>query len=104
MVSTMAIRVNMNKNGNVEYMALQFPISPLGSECRSASVSLLATNLGLFAPAAMLPITESYNGTGGLTNFYGGASYDIWKKLLSVGANIDFYSKYNAQPVIRWNG
>ena len=34
--------------------------------------------------------TETYNGSGGLSDFYGGVSIDIWKKRLAVGANFGF--------------
>ena len=37
-----------------------------------------------------LQYTNTYSGSGGLNQVYGGLSIDIWKKRLAVGANFGF--------------
>ncbi|MDD4589003.1 MAG: hypothetical protein PHG06_01055 [Parabacteroides sp.] len=80
-----------DKNGNVEYMALQFPISRrLAVSAGLLPYSFVGYKFGVVRSSSDVTYTESYNGTGGLTDFYGGASFDIWKKRLAVGANVGF--------------
>lgn len=81
-----------NINGNVEYIALQFPLH----RRVAMSVGLLPysyVGYSFGAPQtneAGLNYVETYNGSGGLNDLYAGLSIDIWKKRLSVGANVGY--------------
>ena len=78
-------------NGNVEYMAMQFPIHKQAA----MSVGLLpyshvGYNFGEAKSSDGQVYTEDFTGTGGLNHLYAGLSIDIWKKRLSVGANVNY--------------
>lgn len=80
-----------NLNGNVEYIAMQFPIT------RRLAVSLgllpyshVGYEFGKAYTEVDAPYVETYKGAGSLSDLYGGLAYDIWKKRLSVGANFGF--------------
>lgn len=81
-----------NVNGNVEYIALQFPIH----KRIAMSVGLLPYSYVGYSFGAQrtneagLNYVETYNGSGGLNDLYLGLSIDIWKKRLSVGANVGY--------------
>lgn len=79
-------------NGNVEYMAMQFPLH------RKAAMSVglmpyshVGYKFGEAKKSAEgLLYSEQFEGVGGLNLLYAGLSIDIWKKRLSVGANINY--------------
>lgn len=79
-------------NGNVEYIAMQFPIT----RRLAVSVGLLPYSyVGYnYGSQTRMPDGKVYQanfvGTGGLSDLYGGLSFDIWKKRLTVGANVGF--------------
>ena len=79
-----------NINGNVEYIALQFPLH----ERIAMSVGILPYSYVGYSFGAVRTnsdgsnYVESFNGSGGLNDLYAGLSIDIWKKRLSVGANV----------------
>lgn len=80
-----------NVNGNVEYIAMQFPIT------RRLAVSLgllpyshVGYEFGKGYADVDSPYSEIFVGSGSLTEAYGGLSFDLWKKRLSVGANFSF--------------
>lgn len=81
-----------NVNGNVEYIALQFPIT----RRLAMSVGLLPYSyVGYdYGDQTRMPDGKVYQsryiGTGGLNEVYGGLSIDIWKKRLSAGVNAGF--------------
>ena len=79
-------------NGNVDYMAMQFllyrqiamsaglmPYSHTGYQFGDTKTS-----------ADGLNYVEQFTGTGGLNQLFTGLSIDIWKKRLSLGANINY--------------
>ena len=82
-----------NVNGNVEYIALQFPIH----KRLAMSVGLLPYSYVGYSFGAQrtneanLNYVETYNGSGGLNDLYVGLSIDVWKKRLSVGANFGYF-------------
>ena len=81
-----------NINGNVEYIALQFPLH----ERIAMSVGILPYSYVGYSFGAVRTnsdgsnYVESFNGSGGLNDLYAGLSIDIWKKRLSVGANVGY--------------
>lgn len=81
-----------NVNGNVEYIALQFPLH----ERIAMSVGILPYSYVGYSFGAVRTnsdgsnYVESFNGSGGLNDLYAGLSIDIWKKRLSVGANVGY--------------
>ncbi|MDR0395290.1 MAG: hypothetical protein LBH77_09050 [Tannerella sp.] len=78
-------------NGNVEYMAMQFP---LHRRIAMSAGLLPYTHVGYNFSSINISDGETYQevftGTGGLNLLYAGLSMDLWKKRLSVGANINY--------------
>lgn len=88
-----------NINGNLEYVALQFPITRwLAVSAGLLPYSYVGYDFGSIEPDKLPdgsddPLntsTQLYNGEGGLTQLYLGAGVDIWKKRLSVGVNASY--------------
>ena len=52
--------------------------------------SYVGYQFGTVRNEAGVTFTESYEGSGGLSDLYGGISIDLWKKRLAVGANFGF--------------
>ena len=78
-------------NGNVEYIAMQFPIHRrIALSFGLLPYSYVGYKFGALRNDEGVTFTETYNGSGGLSDFYGGVSIDIWKKRLAVGANFGF--------------
>ncbi|MDR2385371.1 MAG: outer membrane protein transport protein [Tannerella sp.] len=81
-----------NINGNVEYMAMQFPlhrqIAMSAGLLPLSSVGYSFINTGTSDDD--LSYTETYVGTGGINQLYAGFSFDVWKKRLAVGANLNY--------------
>lgn len=76
-------------NGNVDYMAMQFPL------CKQMAMSIgllpyshVGYKFGESKTTDDQEYIEAFDGTGGLNQLYAGLSVDIWKKRLSIGANI----------------
>ena len=78
-------------NGNVEYMAMQFPITRrLAVSIGLLPFSHVGYEFGEARSESGLTWAENFAGEGGLSEIYLGAAYDIWKKRLSVGFNAGF--------------
>ena len=79
-------------NGNVEYMALQFPL--LKRMALSAGLmpfSHVGYRYGEVKTSNEGHVyTESFQGIGGLNQLYAGLSIELWKKRLSIGANANY--------------
>ncbi len=77
-------------NGNLNYVAMQFPLH----KRLAMSIGLLPyTSVGYdyIAPSkGNSNYTDHFSGTGGLNEVYGGLSMEIWKRRLSVGANVSY--------------
>lgn len=82
-----------NINGNVEYIALQFPIHKrIAMSVGLLPYSYVGYNFGAYVTNDEgFNYQERYNGTGGLNDLYLGLSIDVWKKRLSVGANVGYF-------------
>ncbi|MDR2138349.1 MAG: hypothetical protein LBP50_02200 [Tannerella sp.] len=80
-----------NINGNLEYFALQFP---LWKNRIAMSAGILPySHVGydfITVNESAVTYPEHFSGTGGLNEVYAGLSLEIWKKRLSVGANIAY--------------
>lgn len=80
-----------NKNGNIEYLAMQFPIHRrVAMSIGLMPYSFVGYNFGEVKTEGDLKYNEEFVGSGGLNELYGGLSIDIWKKRLSVGANVGY--------------
>lgn len=78
-------------NGNVEYMAMQFPVyKQMAMSIGLVPYSHVGYKFGTFKNAEGLDYYETFEGTGGLNLLYAGWSMDIWKKRLSIGANVNY--------------
>ncbi|MCD7938568.1 MAG: hypothetical protein LUG98_17045 [Tannerellaceae bacterium] len=79
-----------NVNGNVEYVALQFPVT----KWMAFSVGLLPYSYVGYDYGSVtsddVTYVNQYSGKGGLNDLYAGVSIEIWKKRLSVGANVGY--------------
>ncbi|MDR0698234.1 MAG: hypothetical protein LBG28_03290 [Tannerella sp.] len=85
------INKQQDMNGNVEYMAMQFPLH----RRVAASVGLLPySHVGYKFNDIKTTSGQQYvvtaTGTGGLNLLYAGLSFDLWAKRLSVGGNINY--------------
>ena len=78
-------------NGNIEYLAIQFPITRwLAMSAGLLPYSFVGYKFGELSQIGNDYYQNTYSGDGGLNDFYGGLSIDIWKKRLAVGANFGF--------------
>ncbi|MDR2915414.1 MAG: hypothetical protein LBV74_11375 [Tannerella sp.] len=78
-------------NGNVEYMAMQFPVyKQIAMSVGLLPYTHVGYSFGETKTSEGQEYVETFNGTGGLNQLYAGLSIDIWKKRLSVGANINY--------------
>jgi len=80
-----------NTNGNLEYLAMQFPIhNRIAMSIGLMPYSFVGYKFGEAKKVGDLSYSEQFVGTGGLNEVYGGLSIDVWKKRLSVGANVGY--------------
>jgi len=81
-----------NKNGNIEYLAMQFPLSRnIAMSIGLIPYSFVGYNFGSRVTDEDTPYQNQYIGTGGLNEIYGGLSIDIWKERLSFGTNVGYF-------------
>jgi hypothetical protein len=80
-----------NINGNLEYFAMQFPLlkNRLAMSAGILPYSHVGYNFGTISQENVT-YTDYFSGTGGLSEVYVGASVNVWKKRLSVGANVSY--------------
>ena len=77
-------------NGNLDYVAIQFPlIRNVGASIGLLPYSKTGYNFGDRRSLAGIQYLETYRGTGGLTQLYGGLAWEP-VKYISVGANINY--------------
>ena len=78
-------------NGNIEYIALQFPITRwLAMSAGLLPYSFVGYEFGEISQVDGQSYVNMYSGTGGLNDLYGGLSIDVWKKRLAIGANFGY--------------
>jgi hypothetical protein len=80
-----------NINGNLEYFAMQFPVwkNRLAMSAGILPYSHVGYDFGAVSENGVTH-PELFSGTGGISEVYAGLSMDIWKKRLSIGANISY--------------
>lgn len=77
-------------NGNLDYIAMQFPLfKNIGASVGLLPYSKVGYNFGRQRYLSEIVSQESYRGSGGLSQIYGGISYEPVKNL-SFGANIAY--------------
>ncbi|MDR2468907.1 MAG: hypothetical protein LBD27_00270 [Tannerella sp.] len=80
-----------NINGNLEYFAMQFPLlkKRLAMSAGVLPYSHVGYNFG--APhLENVAYYDNFSGSGGLSEVYAGWAFEVWKKRLSVGANVSY--------------
>ncbi len=87
------INKQKNINGNVEYIALQFPVHRrIAISAGILPYSYVGYSFGAQRTTdGGFSYVETYSGSGGLNDLYLGVSVDVWKKRLSVGANVGYF-------------
>ncbi len=93
-------------NGNLEYIALQFPVHRrIALSVGLLPYSYVGYQFGAVRSEEGITFTESYNGSGGLSELYGGISVDLWKKRLAIGANFGFlFGNITHEQVVLMSG
>lgn len=80
-----------NTNGNIEYIAMQFPISKrIAMSAGVLPYSFVGYDFSHVETISTETYINNFNGKGGLNDIYAGLSIDIWKKRLSVGVNAGY--------------
>ncbi|MCD7978522.1 MAG: hypothetical protein LUG51_15775 [Tannerellaceae bacterium] len=80
-----------NVNGNIEYIAMLFPVHKrVAVSLGILPYSYVGYNYGMSEKTGSSTYVNSFIGTGGLNDLYGGLSIELWKKRLSVGANFGY--------------
>jgi len=80
-----------NWNGNLEYIAMQFPLHRrVAMSVGLLPYSHVGYKFGEAKTEEGVAYGEAFIGTGGLNEVYGGLSIDIWKKRLAIGANVGY--------------
>ncbi|MEG1543688.1 MAG: hypothetical protein RR382_04065 [Tannerellaceae bacterium] len=94
-----------NVNGNVEYIAMQFPITRrIAMSIGLLPYSYVGYNFGQLTSQDGKAYIEQFNGTGGLSDLYAGLSVDVWKNRLSVGANFGFlFGNISHKQIVSFN-
>jgi hypothetical protein len=79
-------------NGNLEYAAIQFPIHHrIALSAGVLPYSYVGYDFGTNTTTPEgISYTERFTGKGGLSEAYAGLSIEIWKKRLSIGANVGY--------------
>ena len=80
-----------NFNGNLMYLAMQFPLSPtIAMSAGILPYSHTGYNFKVINNDDDVSHADYFSGKGGLNEVYVGLSIDIWKKRLALGANIGY--------------
>ncbi len=77
-------------NGNFDYVAIQFPLfRNVGASIGLLPYSKMGYNFGATRTAENIQYIESYRGTGGLNQIYGGLAWEPFRNI-SIGANLSY--------------
>ena len=80
-----------NYNGNFSYLAMQFRLMKgLGVSIGLKPYSFVGYNYGSVTAIDNSYFQVAYNGTGALTQVYGGLGYELIKNTLSIGVNAGY--------------
>ena len=93
-------------NGNIDYIAMQFPVyKNLAMSFGLLPYSFVGYKFGAIRSENGVSFTETFNGSGGLSEAYGGISYAIWDKRLAVGANFGYlFGTIKHEQIVTMNG
>ena len=88
-------------NGNLDYIAMQFPLMRnVGASIGLLPYSKMGYNFGGARSLANIQYLETYRGSGGLTQVYGGIAWEP-VKYVSVGANLSYlYGNFSRSSVV----
>lgn len=77
-------------NGNLDYVAMQFPLlRKVGASIGLLPYSKVGYNFGDTRSVSSTVYDETYRGTGGLSQIYGGIAWEP-VKYISIGANLSY--------------
>lgn len=77
-------------NGNLDYITMQFPVfRNVGASVGLLPYSKVGYNYGTGRSLSSIQYTETYRGTGGLSQIYGGLAWEP-VRYVSVGANVSY--------------
>ena len=86
-----AINSHRSLNGNLDYFAMQFPLSrTVAVSAGIIPYSHVGYNFNSVNETDDISHLDHFSGKGGLNEVYVGLSIDIWKKRLSLGANVGY--------------
>jgi hypothetical protein len=92
-LSSFSDDVNHHRNlsGNLEYLALQFPVTRnLALSAGVLPYSYVGYTINSINTSDEVTHIDRFTGKGGLNEVFLGASIDIWKKRLAIGANVSY--------------
>lgn len=77
-------------NGNLDYVAMQFPLlRNVGASIGLLPYSKSGYNFGARRSTSNIQYDETYRGTGGLNQIYGGLAWEPFRNI-SIGANLSY--------------
>ncbi len=93
-------------NGNVEYIAMQFPVyKGIAMSFGMLPYSFVGYKFGAIRSENGVSFTETFNGSGGLSEAYGGISFELWPKRLSIGGNFGYlFGNIKHEQIVIMNG
>ena len=95
------INTQNDVNGNVEYIAMQFPLyKQVAMSVGLLPYSHVGYSFGELKSLNGQYYEEQFTGVGGLNHLYAGLSIDIWKKRLSVGSNVNYLFGSNTHQAV----
>ncbi|MDR2231773.1 MAG: hypothetical protein LBE56_01470 [Tannerella sp.] len=81
-----------NFNGNIQFLAMQFPLSRrIAMSAGVLPYSHTGYVFNIVNEDDDITHADKYTGKGGLNEVFIGLSADLWKKRLSVGANVSYF-------------
>lgn len=88
-------------NGNIDYITMQFPLlRNMGASIGLLPYSKMGYNFGGARSLSNIQYIETYRGSGGLTQIYGGVAWEPLKHF-SMGANLSYlFGNYTRSSVV----
>ncbi len=88
-------------NGNLDYVAMQFPLlHKVGASIGLLPYSKMGYNFGDERSLSNIVYRETYRGTGGLSQIYGGIAWEPFRNI-SIGANLSYlFGSFSRSSVI----
>lgn len=88
-------------NGNLDYVAMQFPLfKKVGASIGLLPYSKMGYNFEAVRSLSNIQYRETYRGTGGLNQIYGGIAWEPVKNI-SIGANLSYlFGNFSRSSVV----